>query len=219
MTIRERIIDYLSRHPEGVDDDELTKVLDLKYRQQANQRCRELESEGLVKRRLRHGKIHNFWVGGDKVIIPKKRGESTLLTSPSKNDKENWFWEGNVQSVVVHYLASKGYSIRSVADTAKKQPGKDIIAEKDGKLLWVTVKGYPKGTKKTRPTTQASHWFKQAMFDIIEYRGESQEVELALALPDFSRYRTLVERIKWFESAADFKYIWIQENGRVIQSE
>jgi HJR/Mrr/RecB family endonuclease len=44
------------------------------------------------------------------------------------------------------------FYIRSVANTASHQQGIDIVAEKDGKLLWVTVKGYPQGTDKTNPS-------------------------------------------------------------------
>ena len=215
MTIREKIIDYLSRHPEGADDDELAKALNLKSRQQANSRCRQLQSEGLVERRVVHGKIHNFWMWGDKPIPQQKSKKSTLSSGPSKNDVDNWFWEGNVQSTIVQYLTAQGYEIRFMADTASRQPGKDIIAEKDGKPLWVSVKGFPKGTKKTHPSTQAGHWFKDVIFDVIEYRGESDEAELVVALPDYPRFRSRAERISWFQAAANFVYFWVQESGEI----
>jgi gluconate kinase len=218
VTIREKIIDYLSRHPEGVDDDELAKALNLKYRQQANSRCRQLQSEGLVVRRVVQGKIHNYWVGGDQSIPQQEIKKSKMSSTSSGKDEDNWFWEGNVQSVVVQYLATQGYKIRSVADTARRQPGKDIIAEKDGKPLWVSVKGYPKGTDRTRPSTQAGHWFKDVIFDVIEYRGESDEAELAVALPDYPRYRSFAEKISWFQSAAKFVYFWVQESGDITVS-
>jgi len=51
MTIKERIVEYLKKHPEGVDDDLLARNLNLSARQQANIRCRQLEEEGLVERR------------------------------------------------------------------------------------------------------------------------------------------------------------------------
>jgi hypothetical protein len=105
----------------------------------------------------------------------------------------------------------------SVADTASRQKGKDIEAVKASRLLWVSVKGYPQGTEKTRPSTQAGHWFKQAVFDILEYRGEDTEAELALALPDFPRYRSLAESIDWLKPKARFTYYWVQESGEVIK--
>ena len=218
MTIKERIKEYLKRHPEGVDDDMLAKALKLSARQQANQRCRELEVEGLVVRRRVHGKIHNFWVGDENVDIPKdtpniisKQSPHTLTTEKEKN----WFWEGNIQAEVIKYLAKNNYLIRSVADTASRQTGKDIIAEKENKTLWVSVKGYPRETRRTHPSTQAGHWFKQAIFDIIEYRGEDENVDLGIAFPDFPRYRNLARKISWLKPVTKYTYYWVKENGEI----
>jgi len=215
MTMLDRIAKFLKRHPEGVDDDTLAEALQLKYRQQANSRCRQLEKEGLVVRRRVNGKIHNFWLGNTQIpptIISSTQG----IPSPTTGGSEPWFWEGNVQAATVRYLTIQGWIIRSVGDTATRQRGKDITAERDGKPLWITAKGYPKGTKKTPPSTQAGHWFKQAIFDIIEYRGESKIVELGMALPDFPRYRSLAEKISWFQPVARFIYYWVQESGEVV---
>lgn len=210
MTIKDQIIEFLKAHPEGIDDDLLAKKLNLSARQQANSRCRELEAQGLVKRKKVYGKIHNFWVGGvSKPEIVKPTVTDTMDKSRS------WFWEGNIQAEVVRYLVELGYSIMSVADTASHQRGKDIIADKNGRDVWVSVKGYPKGTKKTHPSTQAGHWFKQAVFDILEYRGESKEAKLIIAIPDFPRYRKLAKKIDWLESVARFSYYWVKENGQI----
>jgi len=218
MTIKERIVEYLKKHPEGVDDDMLARNLNLSARQQANSRCNQLAKEGLVERRKVAGKIHNFWIGGKGGGVPKQI-ESTKkpALNPETPKKDNWFWEGNVQAKVVGYLAGQGYSIMSVADTASHQRGKDIEAEKNGRPVWISVKGYPKGTAKTHPSTQAGHWFKQAVFDILEYRGEDDGVELGLALPDYSRYRDLTKKISWLKSIARFTYYWVRESGEVIE--
>ena len=218
QTAKERIVAYLQRHPEGVDDDTLAKMLNLSARQQASSRCRQLAKEGLVERRVVHGKIHNFWMGekrGIRDVSDKRQLESNILHMVGDKERE-WFWEGNVQDTVVRYLRGKGYRIQTVADTASHQPGKDIIAERDGKHLWVTVKGYPRGTDKTHPSTQAGHWFKQAIFDILEYRGESKDVALGVALPDYPRYRQLAERIGWLKPVAKFVYFWVSANGNVM---
>lgn len=216
MTIKERISEYLKKHPEGVDDDVLARNLNLSARQQANIRCRQLEEEGLVERRKVGGKIHNFWIGGEGRGVKTKTQTPSRKKEEDKNDyHDTWYWEGNVQSRVVSFLAGKGYGIMSVADTASHQQGKDIEAVKDGKPVWVSVKGYPRGTQKTQPSTQAGHWFKGAVFDILEYRGENAEAELGLALPDFPRYRSLAERIAWLQPLAHFTYYWVQESGEV----
>ncbi len=215
MTTKQRIISYLQNHPEGIDDDELARVLDLSARQQANMRCRELEKEGLVIRRLVNGKIHNFWASKDNAFVPPIMPKPQIV----ENDLPKfayWFWEGNVQSKVIDYLSKSGYQITSFADTASHQRGIDIEAEKDGKTLWVSVKGYPRGTAKTNPLVQAGHWFKQAIFDIIEYRERDNNTFLAVALPDYPRYHSLANKITWLKPVAKFVYFWVKEDGEVI---
>ena len=215
MTIKQRIISFLQNHPEGIDDDELGRVLGLSTRQQANIRCRELEKEGLVIRRLVNSKIQNFWADKDVVFVPPAIPKPQII----QNDLPKlalWFWEGNVQSKVIDQLSKSGYQITSFADTASHQRGIDIMAEEDGKTLWVSVKGYPRGTAKTNPLVQAGHWFKQAIFDMIEYRERDKNVVLAIALPDYPRYHSLSQKISWFKPAANFSYFWVKEAGEVI---
>jgi hypothetical protein len=214
MTIKQRIISYLQNHSEGVDDDELARVLGLSARQQANLRCRALEKEGLVIRRQVNGKIHNFWAGKDVDSISPAIPVPQIIQSVLPK-YEYWFWEGNVQSRVIEYFEASGYQIHSFADTATHQRGIDIVAEKEGKTLWVSVKGYPRGTAKTNPLVQAGHWFKQAIFDIIEYRERDQSVLLAVALPDYPRYHSLAQKITWLKPIARFSYFWVKENGEV----
>lgn len=165
----------------------------------------------LIRRQV-NGKIHNFLAG--KTIAESRK--TTPIAPENSNKFEHWFWEGNVQSQVVRYLSLHNYQIRSVANTATHEQGIDIIAEKNGKPLWVSVKGYPKGTAKTKPSTQAAHWFKQVIFDIIKYRGLDKNVSLAVALPDFPRYRSLTNQVSWFKPIANFTYFWVKENGEVI---
>jgi hypothetical protein len=208
VKIRERIVAVLQQHPEGTDDDKLAEILGFRRRQQANSYCRQMERESLVVRRRVNGKIHNFWIGS-KQVTPTK------TPPPKAGGAKSWFWEGNVQAVVVRSLSAQDYIIRSVADTASRQQGKDIIAERNGTPLWITVKGYPKDTSKTPASTQAGHGFKQAIFDIIEYRGESEIAELGVALPDFRRYRSLAKKIDWFQSVAKFSYYWVRKNGEI----
>ena len=60
-TVRERIVQLLKEHPEGLDDDEITARLGLKRRQQANACCRQLELQGHIERRRVGRKVRNFW--------------------------------------------------------------------------------------------------------------------------------------------------------------
>jgi len=73
-----------------------------------------------------------------------------------------------------------------------------------------------RGWPEKSPNTQARHWFSQALFDIILYRDESEDVELALAFPEgFTTYHNLAKRIKWFQKVARFKIFWISKGGAI----
>lgn len=137
------------------------------------------------------------------------------MTLAESDPHESWHWEGNVQSAVVRYLVGQGYDTLSACNTASRERGKDIEARTGNTTLWVTVKGYPRDTERTKATLQASHWFSGALFDIICWRGEDEDTNLALALPDFPRYRALADRISWLKSAARFCFIWVSENGGI----
>jgi len=213
LSLREKIIEYLQTHPEGVDDEALTKALGVPYRQEVNTICRKLVREGIVERRPMRGTMHNFLVGQPMPVLPhtgRDEAPNDVLAHLV------WFWEGNVQARVVAFLKAQGYEIRSSADTASHEQGKDIIAERNGSTLWVTVKGYPRATEKVQPSLQASHWFSAVVFDILKYRNESDSVGLGMALPDFPRYRRLASKIAWLQPVARFTYYWVQSSGEVV---
>jgi hypothetical protein len=212
---RQRIISCLQKYPNGIDGNQLSKVLGLGGHQQVDLYLRELEKQGLAIRRRVNRRILNFWT--EAVVTSGTASPANTPESAKDRRKANhWFWEGNVQSSAVRYLVLQGYRIRSVADTASHQRGIDIVAEKGGRSLWVTVKGYPKATERTSPSIQAAHWFKQAIFDIIEYRGRDQTVSLAAAFPDFVRYHFLAQRVAWLKTTARFTYYWVGQADKVL---
>jgi hypothetical protein len=211
MTIQDRILAYLAGHPEGVDDDALAAALNLRARQQANQRCRRMENFGIVSRRKVNGKIRNFL---NAAPAPATQGMESSMSDPVE---QPWYWEGNVQAAVVSHLKSARYWIKSTANTATKEQGKDIVAvAPPGSTLWVSAKGYPKGTVRTNPRTQARHWFAHALFDLILWRGQDERAALAVALPDQVTYRNLSARISWFLAATNAKIFWVREDGSVL---
>lgn len=113
-TIRDRIVDYLSRHPEGADDDELAIALNLRHRQQANSRCRQLAQEGRIERKIIGGKIRNFSTNSN--VLDHSRSPKMNVTA-----SEPWYWEGNVQASVKEFLRKEGYEIIRFADTRGRQ--------------------------------------------------------------------------------------------------
>jgi hypothetical protein len=62
--------------------------------------------------------------------------ESTELLS-------EWHTEANVQASLVTALATNGWRIQSVANTAAKEHGIDVIASRDDQTVGIEVKGFP----------------------------------------------------------------------------
>lgn len=73
-------------------------------------------------------------------------------------------------------LAADGWRILSVANTATKEHGIDVIASRDGQTVGIEVKGFPSRgyadparaneVKRTSPSTQAGHWYSQAVLAV-----------------------------------------------------
>jgi hypothetical protein len=213
-TRADRILAALGERPEGASDAELSRHLRVPH-EAVNQVCRQLVVRGLLIREPRSGTLIN------RIAPVADRGTSTALSSEgdsvfSPHPSQLWSWEGNVQARVVNFLAQEGWTIRRVADTARREPGKDIEAEQDGLRLWVSVKGFPVGTARTQPYTQAPHWFAGALFDIVLWRQDAPHgVHFAVALPRYPTYETLAKRTNWLVDAAPFNYLWVSEDGAV----
>jgi hypothetical protein len=48
-----------------------------------------------------------------------------------------------VQAALIGHLAAANWRIRRAADTRSKEHGTDVVAERDGRLPHVEVKGWP----------------------------------------------------------------------------
>jgi Holliday junction resolvase-like predicted endonuclease len=104
--------------------------------------------------------------------------EASLRTRPSASE---WHSEANIQSMLVTALATDGWSILSVANTATKEHGIDVIASRDGHTIGIEVKGFPSRAyanparageqKRTSLSTQAGHWYAQACCDATTGQG------------------------------------------------
>lgn len=216
MALKDRILAYLQNRPDGADDGEIERALGVRYHSQVNSRCHELEAQGIIERRKSGRTLRNFYRASGSPI---PAAAAAKVRAAAAETERPWHWEGNVQSAVVAYLVRLGYTIERVADTAAKEAGKDVAARRDGRPLWVSVKGYPTGTARTSPSTQARHWFKDALFDVVDWRGQEADVNLALGLPDFLTYRGLAQRVAWLQPIARFTMLWVQEDGTVEAQE
>ncbi|MBL7487880.1 hypothetical protein I6A60_18975 [Frankia sp. AgB1.9] len=146
-------------------------------------------------------------------------------TVPRDGAEGEWHTETNVQAAVVSALAAAGWRILSVANTATKERGVDVVASRDGGTVGVEVKGYPSRgyadparageTKPTSPSTQAGHWFAQAVLAAMRLRGKQPHWRSVIALPDFSRYRDLHTETAGSLDAALIEVWWVGQDGVV----
>jgi Holliday junction resolvase-like predicted endonuclease len=139
--------------------------------------------------------------------------------------KAPWYWEGNVQATVARFLAARGWTIEAAGDAASRQRGIDLVATKANRRLAVEVKGYP-GTvyargakagqpKPTAPTTQARHWFAQALLTAVVTAGGQERLEVGIAFPTMPRFRDLITRSEWALRRLGIRVFLADESGRV----
>ena len=212
MTNKERILAALV-HAELCDDC-LSLSSDVKPRQTVFAICSSMVKEAKIHRH--HGKCdHCHKIKNTSRLLEALPVAMSLQDTVVSSDSQHrpWYWEGNVQSAVVTHLTHHHYVIRSVADTASRVSGVDIIAvTAEGKEHWISVKGYPDKSS----NVQARHWFSGAIFDLILYHGENPDVQLGIALPDgFATYRNLLPRIKWLKDSLSCQVYWVSENKEV----
>jgi hypothetical protein len=137
----------------------------------------------------------------------------------------DWFWEGNVQARIAAWLVQDGWGELHVADTATRQRGVDILARKGNRRLAIEVKGWPSTTyasgpqmgqpKSTQPTTQAANWFGHAVLAALMLRQARPDHEVAIGLPDTSRYRRLVGRTEQSLSLLGIGVLLVKEDQSV----
>ena len=216
---RERVLETLKLHPDGLCDDCLSEVSGVRPRQQVHQRVTELHQAGQLERGRRScPRRHRIkLVSAPKSTDLPAASKAVRRQSPELGGTQNkegpWYWEGNVQGRVADYLVSRGYQIESTADTATREQGKDIVAKgPDGRVLWVTVKGWPERSQ----SPQARHWFAGLLFDIILYHEEDPNADLAIGLPaGFTTYENLWRRVGWLRKAVPFRAFWVSSDGSV----
>ena len=154
--------------------------------------------------------------------------ESPVVDSPVTENEAEWRTEANVQAHVVAALPAAGWRILSVAITATKEHGIDVVASLGTQTVGVEVKGFPSRNytdparageaKRTSPSTQAGKWYAAALLAAMRLRGKEPEWSSVIALPDFPRYRDLFSETAGSLSAAAIEVWWVKEDGSVERS-
>ena len=142
-------------------------------------------------------------------------------TPPTEDDHR----EAMVQARLVAGLTHEGWQIQSVADTASRAPGIDVLATKAARILAVEVKGYPSRAyadpqrshevKPTSPGVQARHWYAAALLKAMLTGEEHPDYEIAIALPDVPTYRSLQRRTSGGLTTLGITTLFISTDGKI----
>ncbi|MDD9206675.1 hypothetical protein PU560_09385 [Georgenia sp. 10Sc9-8] len=183
----------------------------------------------------RHLAALGYEVAADVEPRSAPPGARTEVTSPAaaimrssgKQPEQSgaWYSETNVQASLVTALVTDKWRILSVANTATKERGVDVIAVRDGETVGIEVKGFPgrgyadparaNEVKRTKPSTQAVHWYSQAVLAAMRLRGKQPTWRNVIALPDLPRYRDLHAETAASLAAAQIEVWWVDESGEV----
>jgi hypothetical protein len=141
----------------------------------------------------------------------------------------DWYWEGNVQARIGAWLERGGWTVESMADTATRQQGVDIVATwpVDRRRFLIEVKGFPSTVyqrgpkagqrKPTLPATQARVWFSGALLSGLLMLDREPTALVALGFPEFGTYSSLVNRTSASLRRVGLGVIMVRESGEVIE--
>jgi hypothetical protein len=143
--------------------------------------------------------------------------------------EDDWFHESRIQKVLKRHLEGRGYTVEEEANG--KQKGPDLLLKgKNGRFLHIEVKGFPSDKymygpnlghpKKTKPSTQAGHWFSEALLCLIIAKNRHPDYAIAMALPKMpepDRYENLWREVKWVADKIGMICYWINQNNEVLK--
>ena len=134
-----------------------------------------------------------------------------------------------VKKSMITFLKANGYKIT----TGNSKKGNHLIATSLFKKEIIEIKGGPSNffldtdgfglQKHLNPAQQAIHWFTEAFFNSFLNFGkyfQNENIIVAMALPNVSRYQAIVEKLQDYFTFNDlyFKIYLIDETGDVTVS-
>lgn len=176
----------------------------------------------------RHLAALGFEIVSTGAVVPSPPSRPVAAPSSDDSGAQGWPWEGRVQAVFGAYLNSRGWRVTSMADTASKAHGVDLLARKEERRLGAEVKGWPSvgyadprrahEVKRTQPTTQAGHWFSQALMKALMLLDSHPDHDSLVVLPDYPRYRDLAGRTRTGRAAAQVHVVFVSPDGSAESS-
>ncbi len=201
----ERILRIIATGAHPMDDDEIAMRMRV-VRQAANQVCRKLEAQGLIRRRIGPtGKIVNEIVDAPastpaSVVRPTVRRSTTVAAEPILED--------DVKRAVRDFLQARGLHVEVKWG---RERGIDIAARGPMERWIVEAKG------EVASDQQQGNYFLGAIGELVQ-RMDDPEARYALALPDNRRYRGLVSRLpRMARQRLALTVLFVDANGTVTE--
>lgn len=145
------------------------------------------------------------------------------ITSTLASKNNDWYSEEFIQSSIVKYLKENGYKVQKESRPKDGERSENIIiASKFFKKEIIEVKGFPQYHENNLhaivpKATHAKSWFSEAMFNSFVNFSSFENAEVAMALPNVSRYQAIIKNLNDYFTANDlyFKVYLVTEDGRV----
>lgn len=149
-----------------------------------------------------------------------------MPAAPAEGDPASeWHTEENTQRLLVEWLSREGWTIVRTANTATREHGLDVVAERESHRLGVEVKGYPSrfyvaGPKKgqvkiSTPKEQAKKWYAHALVPAMRLRTHEPASLSVMCFPDFPVYRQLYADTALSLRAAGIDDWFVSQEGEV----
>lgn len=134
----------------------------------------------------------------DDLNLVIKRYDS-IIDSGNSSKKSKLLYEGDVVDSVVSYLKKNGYEILSYC--YPRQKGYDIVAKKDGKLLYVEAKGSTSSNPESSRyeigfnSTQMKVHVAEAIYKSMVTINNNPDCNVAIALPSSRTHKKLIDAV------------------------
>ena len=140
------------------------------------------------------------------------------------NEKNTeWYSEDFIYTSVVKHLKENGYKVQKEQVAKEGEKGERIInASKFFKKEIIEVKGFPQyiaSHHNSAPpkSTHAKSWFTDALFNSFVNFSSFENAEVAIALPNVSRYQAIISKLNDYFTANDlyFRIYLVNEDSTV----
>jgi len=133
MTNKEEIYDLIQKHPEGLDDDDISKLTGIEPRQQVQQLCTQLASVKRIRRESvdkagKRRKIHNF--PSEESMKPGNGPQTNPTPSPNRAQPNSENWRRRLLALV----AATGRDEADLLEEALQLMGIKVLGETHRKV-------------------------------------------------------------------------------------